>query len=344
MPPTLWVIVPCYNEGSQGALPRTAGLFLGKLDDLMSGGAVARDSRVCFVDDGSSDDTWDLVERLCREDERARGIRLSRNFGHQSAVCAGLVEATDKCDITISIDCDGQDDLNAMDEMIAEYQRGSEIVYGVRKDRSKDSRFKRGTAQAYYRLLAALGAEITYNHADYRLVSARVLHEFEGFHEVNLFLRGLFPLIGFKSSTVSYDRGERAAGESHYPLSKMIHLAVDGVTSLSVKPIRIITLLGMAVALASVALIIWTVIVALTGNAVSGWASTLCVVLALGGIQLVSLGIVGEYIGKIYLEVKRRPRYIVMGRTWDEAPDCVRCGAKTGCERRDDNRSIQREP
>ena len=228
------------------------------------------------------------------------------------------MEAKDRCDITISIDCDGQDDINAMDAMVDEYRSGSEVVYGVRDNRDSDTFFKRTTAQGFYKFLSAMGAEVVYNHADYRLISARVLRELANFREVNLFLRGLVPLVGFKSSSVYYTRSERLAGKSHYPLSKMLALAINGITSLSVKPLRLITGLGVAVALLSFLGVLWAVITALCGRAVTGWASTTSIVCFVSGVQLISLGILGEYVGKIYLEVKQRPRYIISERTWDE--------------------------
>jgi glycosyltransferase involved in cell wall biosynthesis len=274
---------------------------------------------VLFVNDGSSDDTWKIISELSGRDIHFLGISQSRNRGHQNAVLAGLMEAKDRCDITISIDCDGQDDINAMDEMVDAYQSGFDVVYGVRSSRETDTFFKRFTAQSFYKLLSAMGAEVVYNHADYRLMSARVLKEFANFGEVNLFLRGLVPLVGFRSTTVSYSRAERLAGESHYPLKKMLGLAADGITSLSVKPLRLITSFGALVAVISFIGCIWALVTALCGKAVPGWASMTCIVCFVSGVQLISLGIIGEYIGKIYLETKRRPRYIISERTqnWD---------------------------
>ena len=315
MAPVLYIVVPCYNE--QAVLPITAPLFLKKLESLAEQGLASPDSRVLFVDDGSRDASWDLISDMARRDARVLGVRQSRNRGHQNALLCGLMEARSRCDVTISIDCDGQDDLNAMDEMLREYAAGSEIVYGVRANRDSDSFFKRATAQGFYRFLAAMGAEVVYNHADYRLVSARVLNELADFEEVNLYLRGLIPLVGFRSSTVTYTRAPRLAGESHYPLGKMLSLAVNGVTSLSVKPLRMITLFGVFVALVSFIGVLWALITALCGKAVPGWASTTCIVCFVGGVQLLSLGIIGEYVGKIYLETKRRPRYIISERTWE---------------------------
>ncbi len=313
MKPTLYIVIPCYNE--EQVLPITAPMFLGKLESLISGEKISDKSRVLFVNDGSRDKTWDIINSLAQNDKRFKGISLSRNRGHQNALLAGLMEAKDCCDITISIDCDGQDDINAMDKMVDAYIDGCDVVYGVRSDRKSDTTFKRGTAQLYYKLLNALGADVVYNHADYRLLSAKVLREFANFKEVNLFLRGMVRLVGFKSTCVEYERTPRLAGESKYPLKKMLSLAFDGVTSFTVKPIRIITAFGFAVALISLIGIIWSVVVALLGRSVAGWASMVSIICFLGGVQLISLGIIGEYIGKIYLETKQRPRYIISERT-----------------------------
>lgn len=316
MQPKLYIIIPCYNE--QEVLPITAPMFLEKLKSLSAAGKISGDSRVLFVNDGSRDGTWSIIEKLAKEDEHYIGISQSRNRGHQNAVLAGLMEAKDVCDITISIDCDGQDDINAMDQMVDAYLDGCEVVYGVRSSRETDTFFKRFTAQSFYKFLSAMGAEVVYNHADYRLISAKVLREFANFREVNLFLRGMVPLVGFKSTTVSYSRAERLAGESHYPLKKMIALAVDGITSLSVKPLRLITGFGVLVALISFIGVLWALITALCGRAVAGWASMTCIVCFVSGVQLICLGIIGEYIGKIYMETKQRPRYIISQRTWDD--------------------------
>lgn len=313
MAPVLYIVIPCYNE--QEVLPVTAPVFLKKLEDLAAAGKISPDSRVLFVNDGSRDQTWRIICDLAEKDSRFLGISQSRNRGHQNAVLAGLMEAKERCDITISIDCDGQDDINAMDEMVEAYLAGYDVVYGVRSSRETDSFFKRFTAQSFYKLLSAMGAEVVYNHADYRLMSARVLKEFADFKEVNLYLRGLVPLVGFQSTTVSYSRAERIAGESHYPLKKMLGLAIDGITSLSVKPLRLITSFGVIVALISFIACLWALITALRGRSVPGWASMTCIVCFVSGVQLVSLGIIGEYIGKIYLETKARPRYIISERT-----------------------------
>lgn len=313
MAPVLYIVIPCYNE--QEVLPVTAPLFLEKLNSLSATGKISPESRILFVNDGSRDETWNIICSLSKQDGHYLGISQSRNRGHQNAVLAGLLEARDRCDITISIDCDGQDDINAMDEMVERYLEGYDVVYGVRSSRETDSFFKRFTAQSFYKLLSAMGAEVVYNHADYRLMSARVLKEFANFKEVNLYLRGLVPLVGFQSTTVSYSRAERVAGESHYPLKKMLGLAMDGITSLSVKPLRLITSFGVIVAFISFIACLWALITALCGKSVPGWASMTCIVCFVSGVQLISLGIIGEYIGKIYLETKERPRYIISERT-----------------------------
>ena len=316
MPAVLYIVVPCYNE--QEVLPITAPMFLQKIKDLAAAGKISDESRVLFVNDGSKDKTWEIISALAKEDEHYIGISQSRNRGHQNAVLAGLMEAKDRCDITISIDCDGQDDVNAMDKMVDEYLSGAEIVYGVRSRRDTDTFFKRFTAESFYKLMKWMGADTVYNHADYRLVSSRALKEFANFKEVNIFLRGMFPLVGFKSTCVYYERHERIAGESHYPLKKMLALAFDGITSLSIRPIRLITGLGVFISLVAFALIIYALLSYFTGNVVSGWASSLIVTCFLGGIQLISLGVIGEYVGKIYMETKARPRFIISERTEDE--------------------------
>ena len=315
MKPVLYIVIPCYNE--QEVLPITAPLFLEKINSLVAKDKIDDASRVMFVNDGSKDSTWEIIKSLAEQDKHYIGISQSRNRGHQNAVLAGLMEAKDSCDITISIDCDGQDDINAMDAMVDAYLEGCDVVYGVRSSRKTDTAFKRTTAQTFYKFLAAMGAEVVYNHADYRLISSRVLQEFANFKEVNLFLRGLVPLVGFKSTTVEYERNERIAGESHYPLKKMIALAVDGITSLSVKPLRLIMSFGIVVAFLSFVGCIWAIIAAASGNSVAGWASMTCIICFIGGVQLISLGIIGEYIGKIYMETKQRPRYIISERTYE---------------------------
>lgn len=313
MKPVLYLVVPCFNE--EEVLPVTSKMFLGKIRSLIENGKVSDKSRILYVNDGSRDGTWKIIKKLSKENELVEGISLSRNRGHQNALLAGLCEATDKCDITISIDCDGQDDINAVDSMVDEYLSGSEIVYGVRSSRKTDSFFKRSTARLFYKLMSFMGVETVYDHADYRLVSSKVLKSFSDFKEVNIFLRGMFPLVGYKSTCVYYERHERMAGKSKYSPAKMLSLALDGITSLSVKPIRIITLFGCLVALLSFIGIMWSVIVQLTGNSVAGWASLTAILCFIGGVQLISLGIIGEYIGKIYLETKGRPRFIVEEKT-----------------------------
>ena len=313
--PILYIVIPCYNE--EAVLPITAPLFLKELTHLTETGAISPDSRILFVNDGSKDSTWAQIQALSRQDPRYTGICLSRNRGHQNALLAGLMEARDKCDITISIDCDGQDDIRAMDEMVACYHKGAEVVYGVRSKRETDTFFKRFTAESFYHLLRWMGAEVVFNHADYRLVSSRVLREFSNFREVNIFLRGMFPLVGFQSTSVYYERHERIAGESHYPLKKMLALAFDGITSLSIKPIRMITALGLVISLISFLLILYALASFFQGTVVPGWSSSLIAVCLLGGIQLICLGVIGEYVGKVYLETKARPRYIISQRTWE---------------------------
>ena len=311
--PILYIVIPCYNE--QEVLPITAPMFLQKLTDLTAAGKISPDSRVLFVNDGSKDRTWEIICDLAARDPHYAGICQSRNRGHQNAVLAGLMEAKSRCDITISIDCDGQDDINAMDAMVDAYRDGCDVVYGVRSKRETDTLFKRFTAESFYKILNAMGAEVVFNHADYRLMSARVLEEFARFREVNLFLRGMVPLVGFKSTCVTYERHERMAGESHYPLSKMLALAFDGITSLSIKPIRFITGFGVFVALVSFIGVLWAVIEAALGLTVSGWASMTSIICFVSGVQLICLGVIGEYIGKIYLESKHRPRYIISDTT-----------------------------
>lgn len=314
--PILWIVIPCYNE--EEVLNTTAPLFLEKVNALIKVEKISKNSRILFVNDGSKDKTWDIITELSGKDEHYIGISQSRNRGHQNAVLAGLIEAKDKCDITISIDCDGQDDINAMDAMIDEYLNGCEIVYGVRSKRTTDTAFKRMTAEGFYKVMNMMGAEVVFNHADYRLVSSLVLNHFADYHEVNIFLRGMFPLVGFKSTSVYYERHERIAGESHYPLRKMISLAYDGITSMSVKPINFITGFGAVVGLMGFIGVLWAIITSLLGNTVAGWASIVCIVCFLGGIQLLSLGIIGGYVGKTYMETKQRPRYIISRRTWEK--------------------------
>ena len=314
--PVLWFVIPCYNE--EKVLPITAPIFLEKLRDLSGRGLISDNSRILFVNDGSGDSTWEIIQRLADEDEHYEGISQSRNRGHQNAVLAGLMEAMDRCDITISIDCDGQDDINASDKMVEEYLNGAEVVYGVRSKRETDTWFKRFTAEGFYKIMNAMGAEVVFNHADYRLISSMVLHHFADYEEVNIFLRGLIPLVGFRSATVYYERAERMAGESHYPLKKMLALAFNGITSLSIKPITMITTMGAIFSFIGLLFMVWVIIGAIAGRTASGWASLICMICLLGGIQLISIGIIGQYIGKTYMETKRRPRYIISERTWEE--------------------------
>ena len=314
--PVLHIVIPCYNE--ENVLPITAPLFLEKINELIDNNKISSDSKIMFVNDGSKDDTWNIICKLADENEHFIGISQSRNRGHQNAVLAGLMESRKMCDITISIDCDGQDDIDAMNEMIDKYYEGAEIVYGVRSERKTDTFFKRFTAESFYKVMSFMGVETVYNHADYRMISKRVLDEFSNFKEVNLFLRGMVPLVGFKSDKVFYERHERIAGESHYPLSKMLSLAFDGITSLSIKPIRMITGCGFIAALISLIGIIWAISSVVAGVTVSGWASLICVICFIGGLQMIALGIIGEYVGKIYMETKQRPRYIISERTYQK--------------------------
>ena len=308
-PPILYIVVPCYNE--QAVLPETAPMFLQKLKNLSARGKISEESRVLFVNDGSRDDTWRIICDLSRQDRHFMGIAQSRNRGHQNAVLAGLMEAMDQCDITISIDCDGQDDINAMDGMVAAYHEGCEIVYGVRSRRDTDTFFKRFTAESFYKLMKLLGVDIVFNHADYRLMSKRALQGLSEFKEVNLFLRGIVPQIGYAWTTVEYDRAKRFAGESKYPLKKMLAFAFDGITSFSVKPMRLILVLGAVIFVLSLLMLLWALVEWVSGKTVSGWASLICSIWMIGGIQLLALGVIGEYIGKVYSETKARPRYII---------------------------------
>ena len=316
MKPILYIVIPCYNE--EKVLTITSGMFLDKVNELVGLGKISEDSRIMFVNDGSKDNTWNIICNLAKQNKKFMGISQSRNRGHQNAVLAGLMEAKDKCDITISIDCDGQDDINAMNKMVDEYLDGSEIVYGVRSKRDTDTFFKRFTAEGFYKLLNWMGAEVVFNHADYRLVSSRVLQEFANYKEVNIFLRGMFPLVGFKSTSVYYERHERFAGTSKYPLKKMLNFAWDGITSFSVKPIRFILTLGVFLFVISLIMTIYCIIVKLLGHAVTGWTFLACSIWMLAGVQMLSLGIIGEYVGKMYNETKARPRYIISRNLMEE--------------------------
>ena len=315
--PVLYLVLPCYNE--EAVLPVTIPMFLEKLEEMLFHGKIDQESRILLVDDGSRDRTWELICQMAEKDCRCIGIRQSRNRGHQNAILAGMMEARKLADAVITADCDGQDDINAMDQMVDVYLDGCDIVYGVRSNRATDTFFKRFTAETFYKLLRVMGVEVVFNHADYRLMSSRVLQEFSKFKEVNLFLRGLVPLVGFKSSCVSYERHERIAGMSHYPLAKMLGLALDGITSLSIKPIRWITLLGAMVALLSFTGVVWAIIQYIRGHVVSGWASMTVIICFISGVQLIYLGVIGEYVGKIYMETKHRPRYIISDRTEDHS-------------------------
>ncbi|MEE1279648.1 MAG: glycosyltransferase family 2 protein [Oscillospiraceae bacterium] len=306
---TVYFVVPCYNE--QEVLPETSKRLLAKLEALIENCKISHDSRIVFVDDGSRDDTYKIISELHAQDERFCGIKLSRNRGHQNALLAGLMTVKDKCDAAISLDADLQDDINVIDEFIDKFSEGCDVVYGVRSSRATDTAFKRTTALMFYKLMLFLGVEMVYNHADYRLMSSRALNALSDFREVNLFLRGIVPLVGFKSATVSYERHERFAGESKYPFKKMLAFAIDGITSFSVKPIRMVFSIGVLIFLCSIAVLIYSLIRWALGHTVTGWTTLIISIWALGGIQLLSLGLVGEYIGKIYKEVKARPKFII---------------------------------
>lgn len=307
--PVLYIVVPCYNE--EEVLPETSKRLKAKLETLMGEGKISRKSRVMLVNDGSKDRTWELIEELHKSDPLFSGVNLSRNRGHQNALLAGLLTAKDRCDAAISMDADLQDDINAVDAMVDKFRAGCDIVYGVRSSRKKDTFFKRFTAEGFYRLMNCMGAETVFNHADYRLMSRRALEGLAQFKEVNLFLRGIVPMIGYTTSTVEYERGERFAGESKYPLKKMLSFAMEGITSLSTKPIRLITGLGFLIFLVSIVMLIVFIVQWAMGMTVTGWASVICSVWAIGGLILLSLGVIGEYIGKIYLETKARPRFVI---------------------------------
>lgn len=305
----LYLAVPCYNE--EEVLFDTTEKLTKKYDQLMAEGKITDDSKIVYIDDGSKDRTWEIISGLYKTNKYVNGIKMSRNRGHQNALLGGLMTIKDDCDCVISIDADLQDDINAFDKMLEDFENGSEIVYGVRSKRATDTAFKRMTAQGFYKILSALGAEVVYNHADFRLMSRRALNALAEFKEVNLFLRGLVPLVGYKSSVVEYERSERLAGESKYPLKKMLGLAWDGVTSLSMKPIRMITTLGVIVFCISIIMLIYSFVMWAIGNTVSGWTSMTVSIWAIGGLQILAIGVVGEYIGKIYMETKNRPRFIV---------------------------------
>ncbi len=307
--PILYVVIPCYNE--EEVLRETAKQLQSKMGELTKRGKIAASSRIMFINDGSKDKTWSIIQELHRKDNLFAGVNLSRNRGHQNALLAGLMTAKEKADVVISMDADLQDDINVMDKMLDQYQDGAEIVYGVRSSRQKDSWFKRTTAEGFYKFMKLMGVDVVFNHADYRLASARVLDELEKYQEVNLFLRGIFPLIGFQSAVVYYERGERLAGESKYPLTKMLSFAWDGISSFSVKPLRIIAVLGFIITAISGIVLLYSLIMNLIGNTVQGWTFIVCSIWLMGGMQTLFLGIIGEYIGKIYSETKARPRYCI---------------------------------
>ena len=316
----LYLVIPCYNE--QEVLPETAKRLKEKLNEMILSGSVSSDSRIVFVDDGSKDKTWELIVGLHEQDDLFSGIKLSRNKGHQNALLAGLMTVKDKADMVISMDADLQDDINVVDQMVERYKEGNDIVYGVRSSRQTDTFFKKFTAESFYKIMSKMGVEVTYNHADYRLMSKRALDALEQFKEVNLFLRGMVPMVGYKSDVVYYERKERFAGESKYPLKKMLSFAMEGITSLSIKPIRMITALGVGIFTVSIIMLIYFLIRHFMGATVQGWTSIVVSVWAIGGLQLLSIGVIGEYIGKIYLETKRRPNFIVETYLNDESEDC----------------------
>ncbi|MCI5848138.1 MAG: glycosyltransferase family 2 protein [Lachnospiraceae bacterium] len=305
----LYMVVPCYNE--EAVLEETTARLREKFESLIKEDKISPKSKVLYVNDGSKDKTWNLIKQIHEKDKMFRGICLSRNRGHQNAVLCGLMQAKEEADMVISMDADLQDDINAIDEMVDKYHEGFDVVYGVRNSRKTDTFFKRFTAQAYYKMLLFMGVDIVYNHADFRLMSKRVLKEMENYKEVNLFLRGIVPMIGFPSTNVYYERHERFAGESKYPLKKMLHFAFDGITSLSVKPIRLITTVGAGIFFLSICMLIYSIVIHFLGKSLVGWSSLMVSVWALGGLQIFSIGVIGEYIGKIYMETKARPRFIV---------------------------------
>lgn len=305
----LYIVVPCYNE--EEVLTETTKQLKTKLEDLIEKKVIAKESRVMYVNDGSKDKTWQLIEKISKENELFTGISLSRNRGHQNALLAGLMTAKEYADIVISMDADLQDDINAIDDMLKKYYEGCDIVYGVRSSRKKDTWFKKTTAQAFYKFMKLMGVDIVYNHADYRLTSRKVLEHFADYKEVNLFLRGMFPLIGYKSDVVYYERNERFAGESKYPLKKMLNFAWDGITSFSVKPLRFICTIGFTILFISFIIMLYSLIRKLTGNTIDGWTFLSISIWFIGGIQMISIGIIGEYIGKVYSETKARPRFII---------------------------------
>ncbi len=305
----LYLVIPCYNE--EAVLHETAKQLLEKMNSMFERGMISRESKIMFVNDGSKDKTWEIIEELHASNPIYSGVKLSRNKGHQNALLAGLMTAKEKADMTISLDADLQDDVDVIDQMVEKYYQGNDVVYGVRSARKTDTFFKKFTAQGFYKLMQAMGVEIVYNHADYRLMSKRAMEGLSQFKEVNLFLRGIVPLIGYKSDVVTYERHERFAGESKYPLKKMLAFATDGITSFSIKPIRLITTCGILIFAISLVMLLYFLIVHFMGRTVAGWTSMIVSIWAIGGLQLLAIGIVGEYIGKIYLETKERPKYII---------------------------------
>lgn len=305
----LYIAIPCYNE--EEVITDSARKLFKKYKQLISDGIISSDSRICFIDDGSTDKTWSIIKDLCNKDELFSGIKLSKNMGHQNALLSGLMTLKDYADAVISIDADLQDDINAIDKMMIEFEKGADVVYGVRSKRETDSFFKRFTAEGYYKILEKMGAKIIFNHADFRLMSKKALEALSEFKEVNIFLRGIVPMIGFKSEIVTYERSERLAGKSKYSLKKMLILAWEGITSLSIKPIHLILGLGFVSLFISVAILIYTLVSLICGSAVPGWTSLMISIWAIGGFELLGMGVLGEYIGKVYLETKKRPRYII---------------------------------
>ncbi|HEZ7989299.1 MAG TPA: glycosyltransferase family 2 protein [Ruminococcus sp.] len=306
---TVFLAIPCYNE--QEVLPETSKQLREKMNSLINSGKISDKSRIVFINDGSADNTWQIISELHSSDKIFQGIKLSRNKGHQNALLAGLMTLRDKCDAVISLDADLQDDINTIDEMIEKFISGCDIVYGVRSARKTDTFFKKTTAEGFYKIMSAMGVETVYNHADYRLMSRRALDGLSQYKEVNLFLRGIVPMVGYKTDVVYYERHERFAGESKYPLKKMLSFAMEGITSLSVKPIRMITSLGVIIFAVSIIMLIYFLVRHFMGATVLGWTSLAVSVWAIGGLQLLAIGVIGEYIGKIYLETKGRPRYII---------------------------------
>ena len=307
--PILYIVIPCYNE--QEVLPETSRRLKEKMESLMDRNMISRDSKIMFVNDGSKDRTWEMIEELHDQDPLYQGVKLSRNRGHQNAMLCGLMTANEYAYMVISLDADLQDDIDVIDQFVEKYYEGCDIVYGVRSARTTDTFFKRFTAEGFYKIINLMGGEVVFNHADYRLMSKRALNELANYKEVNLFLRGIVPMIGFKTDVVTYERHERLAGESKYPLKKMLALAVDGITSLSIKPIRFIVFLGFMIFMCSILMLIYSLVQHFLGNTSIGWTSLIVSIWAIGGLQLLAIGVIGEYIGKIYLETKERPRYII---------------------------------